>query len=499
MIFSALARVVALLAGMIVQREILIAYGSALNGLTSSISQVMSYLVLFEAGLGTASIQALYEPLANNNWGKISGIISATGSEYKRITIFFTVALCLVSAILPIAILDEITYSLASLLTLVTGASYVVSYIIGGKYKALINADRKVYILYILDIITLSLSCVFRVIALKSGASILFAQFINLITIGLKNIGYTFYVHKKYSKIDYSAKPDKLAISKRWSVLIHNIAGLVVNHTDVMILTVFGTLKLVSIYSVYNMVFSQMSTTIQSAFLQAPQATFGRMFNGNKSKFKEFYDIYDCAFQFLLFAVVCISIIMILPFVNVYTNGVTDAEYINTVFPLLFAAILLLSQIRSPSVILINVAGTFKETQKGAIIEAIINLCVSLILFFFTDLGITGLLIGTVCSYLFRTIDVITYSYKNILKTNATVFIRTFFTNLISSVLICYIFYYFRPVMTNSILEWILTSIWISMLTFLFLLLANLILNRKMFVSTFTFMKSNLRKAGRYD
>ena len=50
MVTSVLSRIVVLITGLIVQHFILQAYGSTLNGLTSSITQVMSYLVLFEAG-----------------------------------------------------------------------------------------------------------------------------------------------------------------------------------------------------------------------------------------------------------------------------------------------------------------------------------------------------------------------------------------------------------------------------------------------------------------
>ena len=51
MIMSIVARAVSLVTGLIVQRYLLLAYGSTLNGLTTSINQAMAYLVLLEAGL----------------------------------------------------------------------------------------------------------------------------------------------------------------------------------------------------------------------------------------------------------------------------------------------------------------------------------------------------------------------------------------------------------------------------------------------------------------
>ena len=64
---------------------------------------------------------------------------------------------------------------------------------------------------------------------------------------------------------------------------------------------------------------------------------------------------------------------MILPFVEMYTSGIGDVNYIDSYLPVLFTLILLMNQIRIPALITINVAGHFKETQSGAIVEAIIN------------------------------------------------------------------------------------------------------------------------------
>ena len=82
MLMSIIARLISLITGLIVQRYLLLAFGSTLNGLTTSINQAMAYLVLLEAGLGTASVQALYDPLASNDWKRVSGILTATGKEY---------------------------------------------------------------------------------------------------------------------------------------------------------------------------------------------------------------------------------------------------------------------------------------------------------------------------------------------------------------------------------------------------------------------------------
>ena len=492
MVTSVLSRIVVLITGLIVQHFILQAYGSTLNGLTSSITQVMSYLVLFEAGLGTASIQALYDPLSRNDWKKVSGIVVATGVEYKKITAAFSSVLLLVSLVLPFTLKGQVEFAVASLLTAVTGGSYIASYIVGGKYKAILSADRKMYVLYILDMLSSTLSCVLRVMALRVGAGIVWVQLLHLGSILFKNAGYFIYVKIRYKRIDYKETPDLQSISKRWSVLIHSIAGIVVNHTDVIILTLFASLKTVSVYSVYNMVFGQLSTTIQSTFIQAPQAHFGILYYKDKRKFEQSFRVYETVFTIFLFWICGIALVMITPFVEVYAKGITDIEYIDKWLPILFTLILLLNLLRSPAVMAVNVSGAFKETQKGAIIEAIINITVSLILFFATNLGLYGLLIGTVCSYIYRTTDLIYYTYKHIVGCNISDFIRTVIVNFALLGLMYYFACIKFPIQAASFVGWIASAVIVTIVVSVELIVGNIVLNRERVSEIYSVIKTKL-------
>ena len=129
MIASLICRAVTVFAGLIVQRHILVAFGSTYSGLTSLISQIMSYLVLLEAGLGAASIQAFYEPLNNDDWKRVSGIMNATSSSYTKIGVMFGGLLVGGSLLVPLVASGEVDFFIAGLLTLVTGAGNIFTYI----------------------------------------------------------------------------------------------------------------------------------------------------------------------------------------------------------------------------------------------------------------------------------------------------------------------------------------------------------------------------------
>jgi len=55
-----------LVASIITSRMVLVGYGSETNGLFSSVNQIFNYLALLEAGIGTATTQALYSSVRKN-------------------------------------------------------------------------------------------------------------------------------------------------------------------------------------------------------------------------------------------------------------------------------------------------------------------------------------------------------------------------------------------------------------------------------------------------
>ena len=55
-------------------------FGSEVNGVLSTIKQIFVYMFLLESGIGLATTQALYKPVAEKNHNKINSVISATNN-----------------------------------------------------------------------------------------------------------------------------------------------------------------------------------------------------------------------------------------------------------------------------------------------------------------------------------------------------------------------------------------------------------------------------------
>ena len=103
-IFGILGQALTVVFAIIVPKVIIEYYGSEVNGLLSSISQILVYLGLFEAGVGTASLQALYQPIAEGGKKDINSILSATNKYYKRTSKLYFAALVVFSVIYPFVV-----------------------------------------------------------------------------------------------------------------------------------------------------------------------------------------------------------------------------------------------------------------------------------------------------------------------------------------------------------------------------------------------------------
>lgn len=92
--------------------------------------------------------------------------------------------------------------------------------------------------------------------------------------------------------------------------------------------------------------------------------------------------------------------LLTIPFVSLYTDGVADVEYIYKSLPVMFSLVQILSWSRYVSGNLTGIAGFAKQTSYVSLVEAVINLTLSV--FFVNRFGIVGVLFATVVALPFK-------------------------------------------------------------------------------------------------
>ena len=389
-------------------------YGSDLNGLLNSLNGVFVYLNLLEAGIGSASIQALYRPITQNDYHKINEILSATRGYYLRNGFFFLAGLVAVSFGYPSFAHSRIEFWTIVLLVILSGAPYIVKFFFQGKYTVLLTADNRLYILNIVTNGVHIAANIIKAVLLIHHVNIILVQGVFACLYLVQVLVIAAYVRKKYKYLSFFETPDRLALSKSKSALIHEFAYVIFNNTDVLLLTYFANLETVSVYSVYNMIFAQITLLLQS-ITTGSNSGLGQLMATDHERYNRVFENFEYTFQCLACFVLISVGVMTPPFVKLYTIKATDANYLLPGLALLFTEIQILSLIRWPGVGSIKAAGMFKETQYRALTEVGINIVVSIILI--QKYHIYGVLLGTIAALLYRTFDVIVFTRKYILKT----------------------------------------------------------------------------------
>lgn len=404
------------ISGLILPRFFIIAYGSTMNGMIVSVTQFISYLALVEAGVSAASIVGLYKPLADNNINEINKILSATKRFYYRSGIAYVALLIALVIVYPMLVQNQIEESITRFMIIILATSNLVDYLFLGKYKVLLMANQRGYVMMLAQTLGTVLNTIITIILILEGCNVLLVKLVATVVYILRFILIYIYMKKHYKYINFNEEPNYAAINQRWAALLHQITGVIVNNTSVVVMTVFMGAKAlveVSVYGVYNMIAHALSLLVGS-FNSGLQSGFGELLSkGDRQVLDKAYSNYEFLTYIVVFWAYTCMAILIMPFIELYTRDFTDAVYVRSEIAFMFVLVGIAQNIRIPSITLICAAGHYKETRWRAIIEVVIIITVSLLLV--KPYGMLGVLIGSFCSFLYRGIDIVYYNTTRIM------------------------------------------------------------------------------------
>jgi hypothetical protein len=131
--------------------------------------------------------------------------------------------------------------------------------------------------------------------------------------------------------------------------------------------------------------------------------------------------------------------VFLLPIIQIYTDGIDDAEYTNAALLLLFVLMRILSNGRIPVNQVMEFAGKFKDTRSHAIIEMVINIGVSVVAIM--KWGVCGAIVGTIAALLFRGTVTIHFVNKKLLERGQMKTYKLWIINSVIFALIMAIFF----------------------------------------------------------
>ena len=420
-ISSLIFQTTAIICGFILPRLILRQYGSRVNGLVNSIAQFLRVIAFLELGVGAVVQSALYKPLADKDEVKTSEIIRSAGKFFSMIAVILLAYIAVLMAVYPLIVSGAFGRVYTATLILAIGVSSFAQYYFGVVDCLLLSADQRGYIQYTAQTLTLILNTSACAALIKLGASIHWVKLTTSCIYLMRPVFLRLYVNRHYKlnrRIEYTREP----IRQKWNGIAQHVASVVLDQTDVIVLTSFSTLSNVSVYSVYHLVIygvKNLFLSLTSGF----QSLMGEMLA--KEERRELYEFFGWTEWLLHTGTVllfgCASVLVV-PFARVYTYGVTDANYIVPLFAVLITLAHAGHCLRLPYNILILAAGHYRQTQSNYIIAAVMNIVISVLTV--RAWGLVGVAIGTLCAMFYQTVWMAIYDAKNILNCSMREFIK---------------------------------------------------------------------------
>lgn len=357
----------------------------------------------------------MYKPIANKDKKQIGNILKASERFFRIIAIIFIVYLIVLSIVYPAIVSSQFAYMYTLSLVLIISISTLAEYFFGMTYTLYLQAEQKTYITSAVQMIGYILNTIAILVLVKCNASIQIVKLVSSMIFVFRPIVQKIYVKKKYN-INLKDADKNYQLKQKWDGLAQHIAAVVHNNTDITILTFFTQIAEVSVYSVYYLVVKGIKSIIQ-AFTGGIDASFGDMIaKGEQEQLNRSFKMYELFYHTITTVAYICTILLIVPFIAVYTFGITDANYIRPTFAILLVLGEFLWAIRLPYSSITLAAGHFKQTKKGAWVEAISNIVISLILVW--KYGIIGVAIGTLVAMLIRTVEFAYHTNKYILERN---------------------------------------------------------------------------------
>ncbi len=503
LVFSLAYKIITMVFGIVLPLLFITSYGSELNGLQSSVQQIFTYTTLLESGIGAATLQSLYKPVASKDRTTINSYLSATSKYYNKIGVIYFGLLVVIAVIYSLVVsVESMAFIEVVAYIVVAGSLNGVNFFYLAKLKLLISAEGDEYVVSILSTVTYVLTSIAKIVLITKGINIIFLQLCHFSI----NIGVTFVYYliakKKYPWLSFKTEPNYEGMKQKNSVLIHRISSLVFQNIDVLILTFMCNLEIVSIYTIYKLVIN-MITTIIASMSDSTSFIFGRkMNNGDEehAEYKQVVDTFNVLYSSVAFALYVVTYLLILPFLKLYTASM-DLNYIIPTLPWLYISIEILTVGRQAMMKTIEVAGHFKETQWRAVVEVVLNMVVSIVAVVFCKHlwgeigGLYGVLFGTIIAMLYRTIDINIYANKRILKRSSWKTFGIILTNLCLFVLVVF---FVKPLVPfiNSYTEFILHAVWITLLVVSLFVVVQFTINIKETKKLLYYIKNRKKKNG---
>ena len=401
-------------------------------GLNNYLSSLVSMLSLAELGIGGAMTYALYGPLAREEHAKINAFMILFKKLYRMIGIGIFIIGSILALFLPYIIKDypinREVYIIYFLFVFNSSSSYFFSY-----KRTLLYVDQRNYVMTSIDF---GLS-VIRVV-LQIGVLIYTKNFVVYLLVGIfmniignfimSSIVDRMYEYLFSEEITPINEEEKLKFVKNIKGnIVGSIGETIVFQTDSLLMGAYISLTAIGLYGNYTFVLGFLSLLV-STTINPVTASIGNLIHSEDTTLITKLDFIK-KFQFISFSIIYLLSMGFLIFINPFITIWLGNDFLFDIGVVILIVVnFFLTNYRRPALILISVYGLSYEQNKKVLVEITLNIVLSLFYLIVLDLGVAGILLGTICSTMLTCIWYEPYSaFKYGIKSSAKDYLQTMF------------------------------------------------------------------------
>ena len=399
-------------------------------GLNNYLSSLVSMLSLAELGIGGAMTYALYSPLARKDHGKINAFMILFKKLYRMIGIGIFIFGTILAVFLPYIIKDypvnREVYIVYFLFVFNSASSYFFSY-----KRTLLYVDQRNYVMTSIDFGLSVLRAVLQI-----GVLIYTKNFVIYLLVGifmniLGNLIMSSIVDRMY---DYLYNEEITSITREEkSKFVKNVKGNIVGRigetivfqTDSLLMGAYISLTAIGLYGNYIFVLGFLSLLVNTT-INPVVSSIGNLIHSEDITLIAKINFIK-KFQFIVFSMVYLLSMGFLIFINPFITIWLGKDFLFDIGVVILIVVnFFLTNYRRPALILISIYGLSYEQNKKVLVEITLNIVLSLYYLVVLDLGVAGILLGTICSTVLTCIWYEPYSaFKYGIKSSAKEYFKT--------------------------------------------------------------------------
>lgn len=478
-------QVTTVICGFVLPRLILGHFGTEVNGLVNSITQFLGVIAFLELGVGAVVQSSLYKPLADNDTLTVRKVIASADKFFRRLGYILAIYVVVMLFYYPYLVKQSFSFTFTATLIVAISIRSFAQYFFGIVNRLLLLADQKAYIQYIAQTAAVIANTVGCYILIAFDCSVQVVYGLTSLIFFLQPLAIHMYI-KRYYALDRQIHYDVEPIKQKWNGVAQHIAAVILSSSDSIVLTTFSTLVNVSIYTVYYLPMSGARLMIMS-MISGINALIGNLWaKQDLAELRKVFAWTEWSIHTGTTLIFTLTAILIVPFVQVYTHGVNDANYMQPLFGVLLVAANSGHCLRLPYNIMILAAGHYKQTQHNYIIAAVMNIVISII--GVKQFGLIGVALGTLAAMVYQTVWMAWYNSKNFIQWPMKNFFKQIGVDAVSAVGITFFTSCFALSSVNYI-SWIVLSIKVTIVGLLVIVAVNAIFYRRYIEFLFSKMR----------